>query len=251
MTKANAVILQSKPVSSHFDCNDCKDIGIIMKTENGYDVARKCKCRLIKEVKQRMSNSGLADLLDIRTFEAYTTEKPFQIAAKKLAVEYAHDFINGNKISFALLGQSGIGKSHLMIAISRKLLESGINVKHYTADEIMQTLEACKYDEQNYNLEFGKIANCGLLFIDDLFKSSITNYYKQESVKQEDLRQMFKIINYRYNKKLPIMVNSEIHFERFTDIDQAVIGRINEMCDYKYLLSVKPDSSKNYRLSKR
>ena len=62
--------------------------------------------------------------------------------------KYTKEFIAGNKKSFAFLGQSGIGKSHLMIAISRKLLEAGINVKHYTADEITQKLQACKYDEQ-------------------------------------------------------------------------------------------------------
>lgn len=243
--------LQSKQVSNPSKCKECGDTEVIKTSKGGYDVFRKCKCKLIKEINQRMDNSGLADLLDIRTFEAYTTEKPFQAAAKELAMEYADEFIKGNRNSLAFLGQSGIGKSHLMIAVTKKLLENGINVKYYVADEIIQTLGACKYDEQNYNLEFSKIANCGLLFIDDLFKSSITKYYKKEDIKQEDLREMFKLINYRYNKKLPIMVNSEIHFERFIGIDQAIIGRINEMCDYKYLISVKPDASKNYRLTRR
>ena len=60
------------------------------------------------------------------------------------------------------------------------------------------------------------------------------------------------MINYRYNKKLPILLNSEIHFERFRDLDQAIIGRINEMCNQgKYLVSVKPDSDKNYRLIRK
>lgn len=243
--------LQSKQGFSHFNCDICKDTEVTKITKDGYDLFKKCKCKIMKEVKQRMNNSGLADLLDSRTFESYTTDKPFQVAAKSLAIEYVKEFLEGNKWSFAFLGQSGIGKSHLMIAVSRKLLEAGINVKHYTADEITQTLQACKYDEQNYNLEFGKIANSGVLFIDDLFKSSITKYYNQEAIKHDDLEQMFKIINYRYNKKLPIIVTSEIHFERFTELDQAIIGRINEMCNYKYLVSVKPDPSKNYRLTRR
>jgi len=243
--------LQNKQEFSHFKCEACKDVEFIIESKNGYDTARKCKCKLMKEVKQRMTNSGLADLLDIRTFEAYTTEKPFQAAAKSLAIEYVKEFLEGNKLSFAFIGQSGIGKSHLMIAVSKHLLEAGINVKHYTADEITQRLQACKYDEQNYSLEFSKIANSGVLFIDDLFKSSITNYYNQEAIKHDDLEQMFKIINYRYNKKLPIIVSSEIHFERFAELDQAIIGRINEMCNYKYLVSVKPDPGKNYRLTSR
>ena len=243
--------LQSKQESSHFNCDICKDVGFIIENKDGYDTARKCKCKIMKEVKQRMSNSGLVDLLDSRTFEAYTTGKPFQTAAKSLAIEYVKEFLEGNKWSFAFIGQSGIGKSHLMIAVSRKLLEAGVNVKHYTADEITQILQACKYDEQNYSLEFGRVANSGVLFIDDLFKSSLTNYYNKESIKHDDLEQMFKIINYRYNKKLPIIVTSEIHFERFAELDQAIIGRLNEMCNYKYLVSVKPDPSKNYRLTRR
>ena len=233
-----------------YECSICHDTGIIVTSEDGYEMIEKCKCRIKKEMQQRTDNSGLTDLIKTKTFDSFKTVKPFQKMVKDLALEYVDQFISGNKRSFAFLGQSGIGKSHLLTAISGKLLEQDINVKYYTADDILQKLHACKYDEDNYNLEFRKIANCGLLFVDDLFKSSVTNYYKQESIKQEDLREMFKLINYRYNKKLPMLINSEIHFERFIEIDQAIIGRINEMCEYKYLISVKPDSEKNYRLFK-
>lgn len=241
-------ISQEEQESYPFECETCQDTGIIITSKDGYEVIDKCKCRIKKEIQQRTDNSGLAGLVNIKTFDNFRTEKPFQKMAKDLALEYTEEFKAGNKMSFVFLGQSGIGKSHLLTAISGELLEHNVNVKHYTADEILQKLHACKYDEDNYNLEFGKIANCGLLFIDDLFKSSVTNYYKQESIKQEDLREMFKLINYRYNKRLPMLVNSEIHFERFMEIDQAIIGRLKEMCDHKYLISVKPDNNKNYRL---
>lgn len=143
------------------------------------------------------------------------------------------------------------GKTHITTAIAKKLLDANVGVKYFIGDEITQNLQACKYDEENYNKEFNKIISADVLVIDDLFKSSITNYYKEEGVKQEDLREIFKVINYRYNKNLPIILNSEIHFERFTEIDQAIIGRVSEMCNYKYLLSIKPDAKKNYRLNAR
>ena len=138
-----------------------------------------------------------------------------------------------------------------MAAVARKLIDENINVKYYIADDIIQILQACKYDEENYNREFSKIANVGVLLIDDLFKTSIENYYNRESINMNDLRELFKIINYRYNKNMPILLNSEIHFERFKELDQATIGRINEMCDYKYLVSIKHDVTKNYRLIKK
>lgn len=192
----------------------------------------------------------MENLLETKTFENYEVKKEYQKYIKDTAIEYTKQFLKGNRCSFAILGQSGAGKTHITSAIARKLIDNNIDVKYFVADEIIQILQSCKYDDENYNREFSRIANAGVLFIDDLFKSSIQNYYKQETIEMNDLREIFKIINYRYNKKLPILLNSEIHFERFRDLDQAIIGRINEMCDYKYLVSIKPDPAKNYRLNK-
>lgn len=198
-----------------------------------------------------MNNSGLGNLLETKTVNNYIVSSKWQQEIKDGAIKYIKDFLSGDRHSFAILGQSGIGKTHIMSAIARKLINENINVKYFTADEIIQTLQACKFDEENYNREFSKIVNVGVLYIDDLFKSSIQNYYQKESINANDLREIFKVINYRYNKQLPILLNSEIHFERFRELDQAIIGRINEMCKYEYIISIKPDSNKNYRLARR
>lgn len=242
---------QREQGSSHFNCNECKDQGFIFKNNGNYEIAIKCKCQILKETKEKMDNSGLGELLEIRTFENYIATEDFQKEIKHTAIKYTKAFLEGERHSFSLLGQSGMGKTHIMAAVARKLIDNNVNVKYYLADEIIQILQACKFDEENYNREFSKIVNVGVLFIDDLFKSSIENYYNKESIDKNDLREIFKVINYRYNKKLPILLNSEIHFERFRELDQAIIGRVNEMCNYEYLVSIKPDSNKNYRLNKK
>lgn len=242
---------QNAQASNHFDCDICKDKGYISKDEGLYEVAIKCKCQILKEVKNKMNNSGLGDLLETKTFENYNVNEQHQKAIKHTAIEFIKDFKTGNRASLAILGQSGIGKTHIIIAVAKKLIDENISVKYYIADEIIQKLQACKFDEENYNKEFNSIANAGVLVIDDLFKSSIKKYYNKESIDTNDLREIFKIINYRYNKNLPILLNSELHFEKFKELDEAVIGRISEMCQYKYLVSVKPDANKNYRLTRR
>lgn len=231
-------------------CNECKDKGYIFKTVGLYDTAIKCKCQKLKEVQDKMSKSGIGDLLETKRFDNYKTNKSHQKAIKEKSIEFTKGFLNGDRYSLALLGQSGIGKTHILSAVSRKLIENNISVKHYIADEIIQTLQACKFDEENYNREFGKIANCGVLFIDDLFKTSIQNYHNKESINVNDLREIFKIINYRYNKKLPVLVSSEIHLQRLSKLDEALAGRLNEMCNFEYLISVSPDTNKNYRLNR-
>ena len=234
-----------------YHCNICKDQGYIYINDDGYEIAVKCKCEVLKEAQDRLNRSGLGNLLETKTMETYTIKESHQRYIKNMALEYVGEYIKGNKFSFAILGQSGVGKTHIMSAVSKILLDEGVSIKYYIADEIIQSLQACKYDEENYNKEFYKVVNAEVLYIDDLFKSSITNYYQQENIKVDDLKEIFKVINYRYNKGKPILLNSEIHFERFTDIDQAIIGRINEMCNYKYLISIKPDTNKNYRLKSR
>lgn len=241
----------SQKEQESYRCKLCKDRGYIFTTQGDYEIGKKCRCTLLEDAKRNMNNSGLGNLLETKTFDNYEVKDKFQEVIRDTAIEYVEEYLKGNKYSFAILGQSGIGKTHIATAIAKKLLDANIGVKYYIADEIIQTLQACKYDEENYSKEFYKIANANVLYIDDLFKSSITNYYQKEDVKADDLKEIFKVINYRYNKQLPILLNSEIHFERFTLIDQAVIGRINEMCNYKYLLSIKPDTNKNYRLKAR
>ena len=243
--------LQQGQESNHFNCTICNDDGMIFITNgNGNLQAKRCKCKLLEDAKLRMNNSGLGNLLESKTIDNFIITSEFQKVMKDNAIKYLEEYLKGNKYSFAILGQSGIGKTHLLSAVSKVLLDNDIGVKYYIADEIIQTLQACKYDEENYNREFGKIVSADVLYIDDLFKSSVTNYYKEENIKIDDLKEIFKVINYRYNKNLPILLNSEIHFERFTNIDQAIIGRINEMCNYKYLVSIKPDINKNYILNK-
>lgn len=237
--------------SHHYNCNICKDQGFIFKNIDGYEVASKCQCKLREEVLSKSNNSGLGDLFKTRTFETYRTEEDYQRVIKSKAIKFTKEFLGGNRSSLAILGQSGVGKTHIMTAVAGKLIDKNIEVKYYIADEIIQRLNACKYDEENYNKEFSRIANASVLFIDDLFKSSIQEYYKTESINKEDLRIIFQIINYRYNTNKPILLNSEIHYERFAELDQAIIGRINEMCNYEYLISIKPDRNKNYRLRRK
>lgn len=231
-------------------CKKCSDKGYTFKTVGLYETAIKCECQTLKEIREKMNRSGIGDLLETKRFDNYEIDKKHQEIIKEKSIEFTEEFLKGNKYSLVLLGQSGIGKTHLLSAVSRKLIENNISVRHYIADEIIQTLQACKFDEENYNREFGKIANCGVLFIDDLFKTSIQNYHNKESININDLREIFKIVNYRYNKNLPVLISSEIHLQRFINLDEALAGRLNEMCDSKYLISVSPDPEKNYRLNK-
>lgn len=228
-------------------CPECGGHGFIFETKNGYETARKCKCRLVEETRNKLNNSGMGELINSKKFKNYETPESWQAKIKDQVIAYTREFIAGNRKSIAIMGQSGIGKTHLLAATANQLLHKGVAVKYFIADEIIQTLEACKFDEENYQREFSEIANSEVLFIDDLFKTSEQNYYNQASLNQNHLREIFKIINYRYNKNKPVMISSELTMEKLSELDQALAGRIKEMSTKQNVISIPKDKNKNYR----
>ena len=83
--------------------------------------------------------------------------------------------------------------------------------------------------------------------IDDLYKGAVTkNRMGYEVANEADLRAMFEIINYRYLKKLPIIVSSEYTTDRLLSFDEAIGSRIIQMCK-GHIVELKGQEL-NYRL---
>ena len=53
--------------------------------------------------------------------------------------------------------------------------------------------------------------------------------------------------NARYHARLPTILSCELTFEELVMLDEAIAGRIREMCG-PFLVSVDRDMRKNYRL---
>lgn len=97
--------LPKEQVSYH--CNICKDQGYIYINDDGYEIAIKCKCQVLKEAEDRLSKSGLGNLLETKTIDNYIAKEGYQKHIKEMAIDYVGEYKNGNKFSFAILGQSG------------------------------------------------------------------------------------------------------------------------------------------------
>ena len=105
-----------------YTCPICKDMGVIWyKNEDGYDYVKKCKCAQVKESKERLEMSGLANEFKGKTFENYYTfENQVLEKAKEKSLAYAKQMkeAKGHHASLLLCGQVGAGKTHLGTACS-------------------------------------------------------------------------------------------------------------------------------------
>lgn len=225
-----------------YECEKCKDNGFIPVMENGELVAVECECREKRIAKLRLKNSGIPQkMLNIGFKEfVYTGSTALKKAWDK-ALSYYSNFIQEEKTrhnSLILCGQSGAGKTHLGMAVCNNLLNNfQVSVVYMAYRNAITRIKQVIADREDYYKEIGPYCNARLLYIDDLLKGRITD---------TDLNILYEIINYRYMNYGPMVVSTEKTPEQLLDFDEAIGGRILEMCRPNIICLEGPEL--NYRM---
>lgn len=125
-----------------------------------------------------------------------------------------------------ITGKTGIGKTHIGIALINKAL-----LMNFTAQYInFYNLSKISIDSKD---KFKKCLECQFLVIDE-FGTNETNY------KQEVLREL---IDYRYSNLKPTLIISNLLYENiYKNVDESIKYRIEQDC-----LAFFDINSKNYR----
>lgn len=151
---------------------------------------------------------------------------------------YSEKLVNGiEKKGLILVGNNGVGKTHLACSIANKLIENGIPVIYGTLINLLAELRN-SYDTENNISEMEIIKlyeNVDLLIIDDLGK---------EKPSEWGLEKVFTIINSRYENNLPVIITTNYNqnslLERLSlngeiETAKSIISRLYEMC---YLVKI-------------
>lgn len=197
-----------------FTCDACKDTGFIG--------SRRCKCH--KELLKSIERSDLAKIAPIEdcTFDSFETkyypdiERAERIKAN--CVKYATQFTTKSK-NIIFYGGTGLGKTHLSLAIANAVINRGYSVVYGTAQNLLNDLQNenfGRYDNIRYYEK--AVINCDLLIIDDLgteFKNSYTT------------AELYNIINSRILSRLPTIISTNFTQNELEDkYDQRITSRI-------------------------
>ena len=71
-----------------YDCEICKNKGVVYVVKGGYTVAQECKCMPVRQTLVRMRKSGLEDALGQNTFDTYIAKEPWQERIKKQRLNF-------------------------------------------------------------------------------------------------------------------------------------------------------------------
>lgn len=200
-------------------------------SDTGYYNDRMCSCHreLLKEI-ERNSLRKLAPL-DECTFETFDTRyypdtvmengiSPREKAQRILEScrNYAQTF-NSHSPSLMFMGGTGVGKTHLSLAIANVAINRGFSVVYGTSQNILSDLQNENFGRTDKNIysEYD-VLHTDLLIIDDLGTEFSTKF--SEAC-------IYNIINTRILKKKPTIISTNYEHDDFArEYNQRIISRI-------------------------
>jgi DNA replication protein DnaC len=199
-----------KYLDKKFSCKKCEDKGYIGGTE-------RCECllRLVKKYSiDELNKSANLPHCDRAHFslDYYGKDEKGRDCKKIMAAnlaaadKYIESFAVGGKSdssgNLLLTGRTGLGKTHLSLAIGKALIEKGFIAMYVSAGNMLAAIDAERFGRADPGYEKALI-DAELLIIDDLGAEGRIKNTKSEAY-------LYNVINTRINLSLPTIINTNI-----------------------------------------
>ena len=185
------------PFQPQYQCLQCQDTGM---TQKGI-----CAC-----VKKRANEKMLEQLCDQFPIDDFSFDT-FSLAyydgedleqmktIYQQCVSYASTFTKKSK-SLYILGNTGLGKTHLTFSMAKEIVKKGYSVLYSTAQNMITALEKEHFGQAEQPIQEYYLT-CDLLIIDDLGTEFLSNVAQSE---------LYNVINHRILMDLPTIINTNL-----------------------------------------
>ena len=215
-----------------YTCDICKD--------TGYNKEFYCQCyrKLIRDVARE--ELGINSPLKKCTFASFRIDRYPDVVDSVIGInqrahmknnyEYCKDYAENfttNSRGLIMYGKTGLGKTHLSLAIANEVINRGYDVYYGSIQSIMDKLEAEHFGRLPREDSIKEdILNCDLLIIDDLGTEFSTQFTNAE---------FYNIINSRMLSSLPTIISTNLDMNEVAEkYSQRVASRIMGTMDAIY-----------------
>ncbi len=202
-------------------CKICKDTGYVGNTLCSCvkDIAAKnCYSALISEMPIKESTFSTFDLGYYKDEKNENDVSPKRQMAKvlKICKDFTDSFPNGANL--LLSGKSGLGKTHLSLAIANELIKRDYSVIYGTAQNLINEVSREAFDRSGSTEKIDSLTSCDLLILDDLG----TEFSTQLSVSV-----VYNIINTRMLKNLSTVISTNLDIKEVCEFyNDRIASRI-------------------------
>ncbi len=229
--KAVSKVFPSKDVhlfdGSLDECQICLGTGMEVVAGKG---ARICSCRKLNNKSDKIAAVGFPPRYASCTFETYDTKSASQKRARHFAFALATQYPAVEQ-GLLLMGDVGVGKTHLAISALRVLSDKGFACLFYEFGTLLKNIRD-SYNPHTMSSELGilsPVLNTEILLLDELGASKPTDWVRDT---------LYHIINSRYNQKKMTIFTTNFLDDRVDPkkeiledrIGVSIRSRLHQMC---------------------
>ena len=168
-------------------------------------------CRIL-ETRSRVQSSAYQvgrvepQMLKHMTFDSFNTRGNSPTAHERASLEAAFNAAQAYARDpdgwLTLLGDTGVGKTHLAVAIASERMQKGQPVFFAFVPELLEDLRRYAFDHESgmsFDRVFQQVKNAPLLILDDLGQEQNTPWAVEK---------LYQIIVHRHNARLPTIITS-------------------------------------------
>ena len=199
----------------HYTCPICCD--------TGYNGSRFCSCfnklcgklsadELNKSAHLKLSSFNSFSLVYYKGDDYFTMKRIYEFTN-----QYANTF-NPKADSLLMFGRTGLGKTHLSLAIANTVLEIGYSVIYDSVINILRNIEREHFSREHSSEMIDLIMDTDLLILDDLGTEYETQFYNAT---------IYNIVNTRLNSSKPTIISTNLDFAGINSkYGERVVSRI-------------------------
>lgn len=214
----------------HFACQACRD--------EGYIDGRMCECLklLLRETAQQKLNRltplslSSFERFDLSYYPSEPDEKTGLSPRRKMedifrfCTGYAQRF-SLHSPSILMTGATGLGKTHLSLAIAREVIEKGYGVIYGSAQNFILQIERERFGRSDSSESERQLQECDLLILDDLGVEFLTQFVSAA---------VYNLINTRLMAERPTIISTNLSISELENrYSERVVSRI--IANYRIL----------------
>lgn len=211
--------LTSRQIYADPTCTRCEGVGMYYHPEGG--VAH-CDCHHAERKRVLMRRAGFPSKHIGCTVGEYKPSNDAELTVKQAVTAWVKNYKPGC-VGLYLHGPAGTGKTHLLVAIGKALInQHGAEVAYWSTVSLINAARASfNKDTENADNPFDAAAEAQVLLLDDIGAEKPSEWV---------LTELYRLINRRYNCNLTTLLTSNVDLATFEEsYDSRIADRIHEM----------------------